>query len=387
MPHHVADEPIPKFAHGRLPRDGGRAGQVMNLKLTPPRLLGLLTIVLSAWILHSFLHALLAACVTAIASWPLYERFRARLPWRGRPAAASLGFALIMSVFVLAPLAFAFGALLTQAYGLLLEIASADWRGIAPPSWVGNVPVIGPLMAARWSELAHPAGLQIWTTRADAATLLGLARTLGEFSARHAFIIVFTILVLTFLYREGDSLGAQVRSVLRQWIGDRAERYADVAVGAVRASVNSLLLVALFDGIVIGIAYLILDVPHAAVWAAITGALALVPFLGYVAVAALTLQLALTGAGTLALLAFALGGVILFCGDKIVRPLVARDGTSLGFVWVLMGCLGGFQVLGLVGLVIGPVVLSVARELWKEQVRSCALPGRLLPQAGGDDRA
>ena len=136
-----------------------------------------------------------------------------------------------------------------------------------------------------------------------------------------------------------------------------------------------------------GLAYAIAGTPHPALWAAITGSLALVPFLGYVAVFALTLQLAMAGAATSALLSFGLGCVVLFCGDKIVRPVVARDGTRLGFVWVLMGCLGGFEVLGLVGLVIGPVVLSLARELWEQSVRDLALPDLADPTPPFDQTA
>jgi predicted PurR-regulated permease PerM len=127
----------------------------------------------------------------------------------------------------------------------------------------------------------------------------------------------------------------------------------------------------------------ITGVPHAALWAAITGALALVPFLGYAAIAALTLQLTLTGAATAALLPFGLGCAVLFCGDKIVRPAVARDGTRLPFVWVLMGCLGGFEVLGLAGLVLGPVLLALTRELWEQRIRDIALaeaPPSISPQ-------
>ena len=44
----------------------------MNLKLTPGRLLAAAIVALSAWIVHDFIEALLAASVTAIASWPLY---------------------------------------------------------------------------------------------------------------------------------------------------------------------------------------------------------------------------------------------------------------------------------------------------------------------------
>lgn len=58
--------------------------------------------------------------------------------------------------------------------------------------------------------------------------------------------------------------------------------------------------------------------------------------------------------------------------DKVVRLTVASDGIRMRFVWVLMGCLGGFEALGLIGLVVGPVVLTLARELWEQRVRDLA---------------
>jgi predicted PurR-regulated permease PerM len=345
----------------------------MTVKLTAGWFYGGLIVVLSLWILHSFLQALLAACITAVASWPLYKQFSARLPGRVGRSTTSLLFTSGMTVFVLAPLTFAFIALVTEAYEMLLEIAALDRKGIAVPHWLENVPLVGPRLAARWeSELAHPGALLLWTQRTDATALLGWAQSLGQFMARHVVIIGFTVLVLFFLYQEGESLAEQIRAVLRQRIGGRAEAYVDLATRALRASVNSMLIVGLFDGFASGVAYAILGVPHAAVWAAVTGSLAIVPFLGYVAVIALTLQLAMTGAAAPTLLAFVLGCVVLFCGDKIVRPMVAGEGTRLRFVWGLMGCLGGFEVLGLVGLVIGPVVLTLVRELWEQRARDLA---------------
>jgi predicted PurR-regulated permease PerM len=146
-----------------------------------------------------------------------------------------------------------------------------------------------------------------------------------------------------------------------------------------------MLIVGLFDGCATGLVYAIVGVTHAALWGAITGLLALVPFLGYVAVTASALQLAMTGAATPAIVSFGLGCVVLFCGDKIVRPLVAGEGTHLRFVWFLMACLGGFEALGLVGLVIGPVVLTLARELWEQRVRDLALPRVADSTSPGDD--
>lgn len=329
----------------------------MTLKLTPGFLSSALIMVLAAWVLHGFIEALLAACVIAVASWPLYRWFAARMPRRVRPATISLAFTAAMALFVLTPLVYVFVAFVTEVHATLLAVAAADQEGGAPHRW----------FATCWTgALTRPGALAQWAERADSTALLSWAQSLVRFTIRHLFIVVFTILVLFFLYREGESLAGRLRGALHELIGERAERLIDVAGNAVRAAVNSMLLVGLFDGCAAWACYAAVGVPQAALWAAITGALGLVPFAGYVAVGALTLQLSLAGAAGVAAWALALGGVVLFLGDKLVRPAMVRKGTQMPYVWVLMGCLGGFKVLGLVGLVIGPVTLSLARELLEE---------------------
>jgi predicted PurR-regulated permease PerM len=149
-------------------------GSIMNVRISGGWFYGVLIVALSVWILQSFLLPLLVACVTAVASWPLYRRLVARLPRRMLPGATSLIFTCIMTVFVLAPLMFALGALLAEANALLLEIAAADKKGIAVPQWLENVPLIGRWVAGRWqSELAHPGALSVWTEHTDLTALLG----------------------------------------------------------------------------------------------------------------------------------------------------------------------------------------------------------------------
>jgi len=282
-------------------------------------------------------------------------------------------FTCAVTALILGPLVLVLLALVSEAQALLRDIALAGENGVPVPSWLGQVPLAGPWLAAHWeSALARPGALSMWAQRSDPAALLTWVRSLGQSTLRHTLIIVFTILLLFLLYRDGKSLARELRQMLRHQIGERADGYLDVGARAVRASVNSLLVLWLFDGIATWIAYVIAGVPHAAVWGAVTGALALVPLLGYAAVAAVTLQLAMTGAATPALISLALGCAVLFCGDKVVRPVVARHGTHLPFAWVLMGCLGGFEVLGPVGLVIGPVALAVTKELWAQRVRNLA---------------
>jgi len=349
----------------------------MKLKLNAAWLYGALVVLLSVWVLHGFFESVLAACVIAIASWPLYERFTARLPRRVTRGAVSLMFTCVITVFAVGPLLFAGAALLMQTQSLLQDVARADATGLAVPGWLVNVPLGGPWLAARWEDhLARAGALSTWAEHADPAALLTWAQSLGQFTFRHALIVLFTILLLFLMYRDGESAARQFRQVLRHRIGARTEDYLAIGTRAVRASVNSLLVLALFDGIASWFAYAIAGVAQPAVWAAITGALALVPFLGYTAVAALVLHQSMTAGTAPALLSLGLGCAVLLCGDKVVRPLVAGGGTHLPFAWALLGCLGGFHVFGLVGLVIGPVALTLARELWAQRVRDLAVDSK-----------
>ncbi|RZT97780.1 AI-2E family transporter [Rivibacter subsaxonicus] len=345
----------------------------MNLRPTSGRLLAAAIAVLSFWIVHGFIEALLAAGVIAIASWPLYAAFRTRLPRGVGKGAGAAIFTGAITVFVLAPLVFAGWALMSEAHALLLGLATADGRGLVAPEWLANAPVVGSSLAARWqSLLARPGALLQMTHQAEPSAILGWAHSLGQATARHALIVAFAILLLAFLYQEGSSLAQALTRWLRETVGDRAEHYLVVATRAVRASVNSMIVVALFNGLVTALAFAIIGVPRPLVWAAIIGALSAVPFLGYGAVVAVALQLVLQGTHTAALWSLLLGSAVLLCGDKLVRPIVARGGMQLPFVWVLMGCIGGFSVLGLAGLVIGPVALTLAQEILAQQLReSC----------------
>ena len=331
---------------------------------------GAIVVALSAWLLRGFLEALLAALVIAVASWPLYRRFTSRMPRNARGAAPLL-FTIAIVVFVFAPLLFAFVALGSEAQGLLLAIADADRRGSALRGLLQGMPYAGPWIDDLWGgELARPGALLGLAQRADPRMVVGWAQSLAQFMLHHAFVILFTILTLFFLYQRGAALARDFRAMLREKLGAHADGYVAVATRALRASVNGMIMVGLFDGLFSGVAYALAGVPDAPLWGAITGSLAIIPFLGYAAVIALALRLALAGASTAAVAAAALGAVVLFAGDKVVRPAVSREGTRLPFVWVLMGCLGGFETLGLVGLVIGPVALALTRELWHHRVRA-----------------
>jgi len=56
----------------------------------------------------------------------------------------------------------------------------------------------------------------------------------------------------------------------------------------------------------------------------------------------------------------ALWGFFIVSGiDNVVKPLLISRGSSLPFVLVLFGVLGGILAFGFVGIFLGPVLLAV----------------------------
>jgi len=330
-------------------------------------ILSALVLSLSLWILRSFAAPLVWAAILALASWPAYRRFANRLPKRTASTVTPALFTVLMSLLVLGPMMFAFFALMTHAQIWAQQVVLANKEGLATPGWLQAVPIIGPWLVNQWNAiLGTPNGVALWLQSADPASFLQSVQSLGQFILRHVFIVAFTILTLFFLYREGEALAARIKQIVQQKLGQRGESYVDLGIVSVRATVNGMLVVGLFDGALIGIIYALAGVPSAGVWGAVTGLLAMFPVLPSVAVACIALVLLSKGAFVAALVVFIGGGAVLFIGEHLVRPMLISGSTKLSFLWVIMGSLGGLEALGLLGLFVGPVVLSLGAALFRE---------------------
>jgi hypothetical protein len=86
-------------------------------------------------------------------------------------------------------------------------------------------------------------------------------------------------LCLFFFYKDGEVLNRQITAIGSRWFGEaRWSHYAQKIPTAIRATVNGLVLVGLAEGVLIGIGYALAGLPSAALWAAATGILAIIPF-------------------------------------------------------------------------------------------------------------
>jgi predicted PurR-regulated permease PerM len=154
-----------------------------------------------------------------------------------------------------------------------------------------------------------------------------------------------------------------------RFIGDPGERLATKIVEAVRGTVNGTVVIAVLEGIIIGLAYMVIGAPNALLLSLLTIAFAMLPLGAEIAVTAVSLMLLVQGFDVLPVLAlFVFGFAVTIIGDNFVWPALVGRAARLPFLLALIGVLGGVQSLGLIGLFIGPVVMAVVLVIWREWI-------------------
>jgi predicted PurR-regulated permease PerM len=278
-----------------------------------------------------------------------------------------LAFSILITFIVLGPIVFAFATLARQSQAWLTEVSIMDKGGLLAPSWLRATPMVGTRLADAWNDAAGtPGGLSALLSRAEDSALLPSLQSVGHLIAYHAFVVAITVVALVFLFRRGEELGEALAHRIDEHLGRLGGQFVEVAVAALRATVQSMVLVGLIDGITMGIIYATLHIPAPIAWGAVTGILAMLPFIGYFAVAAVCVSQLAHGATASALLVGVVGFVVLFSIDKLVRPLLMAKGARLDFLGALMGTVGGFQTFGLLGIFIGPTIVSVGEAILNE---------------------
>ena len=322
----------------------------------------------SVWMLWRFLPALAWACVLAIATWPL----RQSLHRRGlRKSAIAASLTLVLAVALVLPL-IGLGIEAAHESGAIMQwIGDVRQHGLGTPQWLAHLPFIGNSAAAWWqANLAEPGAARALFGRTETSGIFSLTRTLGAQVANRLTILVFTLLTLFFLYRDGPSVIKEADSIAGRLFGPPGGQLGKDAVTAVRGTVNGLVLVGLVEGVLLGIAYVASGISHAVLLGLATAVLATVPFGAPIVFVACALFLFAQSQTTAAIGLLVFGVLVTFVADHFVRPLLIGTSTRLPFLWVLLGIFGGLESFGLVGLFLGPAIISILIAIWREGAES-----------------
>ena len=297
--------------------------------------------------------------------WPLYARAVRRAP--KRPGWIATGFVLATAVLVMVPIALIATAAMNESQQAVAWVQGVQKTGIAPPPWLASVPLVGARATAFWQgHIGTPQATAGLLTGVDMGALLGHVRSIGAEAAQGFFLFLITLAALFAILVQGERLAAETQTVAERAFGAFGLRFADQLATAVRGTVLGTVLVAVGEGLLIGIGYWAAGVPQPLLFAVLTVFVALLPSGAWFAFGLATIILLVEGHLLAAALLFGWSIVVMLVGDNVIQPKVIGRSVELPFLLALIGTLGGLETFGLVGLFIGPVVRAALLLAWHQ---------------------
>ena len=332
------------------------------------RWLVLIILLVGLYFLKDFLVPVLGALVIGLASWPLYKRLLAYCRYR-YTLAATLAILAFIGV-LLVPLSFALSFVIQEASSFIIWVLVVNREGAPAPAWLPDLPFIGERLTEYWQlYLGEPHALGALVEMVSGEHLGNIYRMVltATGDVFHLLLnVLFFLISLFFVYKDGDRVLAQIDIVGERILPKRWQRFSRVVPATVNSTVTGMGLIAIGEGVVLGIAYWIAGVPSPALLGAVTGFMALIPGGAPLSFTLVSLYLVSSGSLVAGIGLFLWGSIELFIVDKTLRPHLVGGPVRLPFLPTFFGLVGGVKTMGFVGLFIGPVLMALLVAIWRE---------------------
>ncbi|TKI05791.1 AI-2E family transporter [Martelella alba] len=316
-------------------------------------------------VLAPYSSALLWSAILAIIFHPLYVRLRS---WLGdRNGLASLLTVAVICLIVFVPLAVILSSLAVEfnaVYGKLQGNSTvmpgivADVMGHLP-HWLRHFLVRHGMANAaeiqqQLSDLAMRGGQYL----AGSVFLIGR----GTFR----FVLGFGIMLylLFFLLKDGAYLVGLILEALP--LSRFVKHHLLMKFAAVsRATVKGTVVVAVVQGALGGLAFSLTGIEGSLLWGSLMAFLSLIPAVGS-AIIWVPAAIYLFASGMLWQAIFLVAFFVVVIGliDNFLRPLLVGKDTKMPDYLILIATLGGMEVYGINGFVIGPLIAALFIACW-----------------------
>jgi predicted PurR-regulated permease PerM len=311
-----------------------------------------------------FFNALSWAMFLAFLLYPVNLRLRAR--FHGRASAAGL-LTVLAPLIILLPLAAVSIEFVAQVSTLVRVLQKqAQQLDIKTFSDLQQFPWIA--RASDWLDARTGLTadhIQGWIVSGSQELLQRAAGVSGSFVlGAVGSVVAFTIMLclLFFFLRDGDAMCVRARNLI-PLDEARKERLFRRLSGVTRAIVLGITLTALVQGALVGIGFAIASLPSPLVFGVLAALLSMLPVGGaaIVWVPAIGWLLYQGRWGWAIFLLF--WGLMLTAVESVLRPFLISGRARISALAIFVGVLGGIPAFGAIGIVVGPVVLSLVLAL------------------------
>jgi predicted PurR-regulated permease PerM len=322
------------------------------------------------WLVRPIGLGLLLGVLLAFIAQPMYERLRARVGVRWAAATTVLLSGLSIGLFT---------GLLGWLFVSRGAVLSAKLAGATSHDVLNR-------LLERTSGLLARLGISPQTVSQHAEELAtraagGAARAVEAIASATAGAILglfFAMLAMHYVLRQGEALAQRVADMLPLRPEYTVQLFREFkSIG--RATLLGSVVTALAQGGLAAIGFAITGVPEPLFFGALTAIASFIPAVGVLVVLVpVVMALAFLGHWTAAVVQVVWGLVfVIGVPDYVLRPRLVRSESQVPSLATFAALFGGVQVLGLPGLLVGPVVMAVALAVLR--LYSSEHPGHVDP--------
>ncbi|MEO8018265.1 MAG: AI-2E family transporter [Pseudomonadota bacterium] len=305
-------------------------------------------------------------------------------------AGVSAGLITGLTPFVLlTPLTFLGIIFAQQARALVEYIQQSDFRlDGSTLQRLEQYPVVGPVARLAREQLSVSAtDIQEWLTNAAQGILKNVASIGGGFvlSALGTLVGFFFMLFLLFFFlRDGRGMFMRLQRLIPVPEEHREQLFHHLS-SVTRGVFYGIGLTALFQGLLVGIAFAIAGLPSPVVFGVLAAILALLPA-GGAAIVWIPGMLFLAATDRWGMAVFMLvAGLIISTSDNILRPILVARYAPVSAFMVFVGVVGGIAAFGPIGIVVGPVFLALVAAILEYFDEKVIAPNKRRLDAQADD--
>ncbi len=309
--------------------------------------------------LQPFVEVLLWAAVLVVVFHPVHMRLAARTKSSGWSAALS---SLLVIATILIPLTLVTWAVVNEIANVAQNVQDNVSSLLDP-----NSPSTGRALKwlGRYVNVEQLRSQEYIVERLKSLSGQIAGRTLGVVGGLVGAIveIFFVIFTMYYLFRDGDKIIDWLRDILPLEKAQSHEIFTRTR-DVISASVYGVVAIGTVQGALGGLMFWLLGLPSALVWGVVMIFMSMIPMLGsFIVWVPAAIFLAATGHWAKAAILTAWGALVIGSIDNFLRPKLVGEKTKLHELLIFFSVLGGLQVFGVLGLVVGPVIVAVTLAL------------------------
>ncbi|HZN06606.1 MAG TPA: AI-2E family transporter [Pyrinomonadaceae bacterium] len=309
--------------------------------------------------IQPFLGVVAWATVLVIVFYPVHKRLSQRIK---RPSLTALVSCVLVILIILVPVALITLAVVNELAGAVQSLQAAVNYVLDPNSRLAG-PVLNFL--SRFVDINQLRSEEFLLARLKGVSGQIAGQTLGFLGGLASFFIqmFFVVFTMYYFFKDGENISRTIRDSLpleREQADGIISRTREV----IDASVYGVLSIAIIQGILGGLAFWVLGLPSAIIWGVVMTFLSMVPMLGaFLVWVPGAIYLALTGHWAKAVMLAVWGTLVIGMVDNFLRPKLVGSRTRLHELLIFFAVLGGLNVFGVLGVVLGPVVVAITLAL------------------------